>query len=216
LLVYTCFQVNLCFFVLPVPTSNLSLLLHLAMETERMAVEAEEVSQKVPPKRGKKAAITKHSDDDMDELSGDDFEMKEKKVRGRGRGKQPPKEKAAPGPRKRGPAAQKKPLLGQKLITEVLKPDGEGNNSPDKKVRKIRPSPFNKKSGSVGKDDNSGGTSASSLMDDILQEEVGVVASRDRPKRERKVARVFIESDSEEVDDSNDEDFGSDFDEDDD
>jgi DNA topoisomerase II len=193
------------------------------METESMTVEPEEAAPKEPPKRGKKAAITVHSDyDNMEELSGDDFEMEEKKGRGRGRGrgrgKPPPKEKAASGPRKRGPTAQKKPLLGQKLITEVLKPDGEGNSSPDKKVRKIRPSPFNKKSGSVlGKDDNSGGTSASSVMDEILQEEVVVAASRDRPKRERKkVATVFIESDSEEVDDSNDEDFVSDFDEDDD
>lgn len=185
-----------------------------------MAVEPEEAALKEAPKRGKKKAITVYSDDDnMDEPSGDeDFEVvKEKKGRGRGRGKQPPKEKTAPGMRKRGPAAQKKPLLGQKLITEVLKPDGEGNDSPDKKVRKMRPSPFNKKSGSVvGKDENLGGASASAVMDDILQE-VGVVASRGRPKRERKkVATVFVESDSEVVDDSNDEDFGSDFDEDDD
>lgn len=195
------------------------------METETSAVEPVEVAQKQPAKRGKKKAMMVDSDEDnMDEVSGDeDFEVvKEAKGRGRGRGrgrgKQPPKEKAPIGARKRGPAAQKKPLLGQTLITDVLKPDGEVNNSPDKKVRKMRPSPFNKKSGSVlGKDNNSGGSSASAVMDDILQEDVGVAASRDRPKRERKkVTTVVVESDSEAEDDSNDDDFESDFDEDDD
>ncbi|KAJ4785264.1 DNA topoisomerase 2 [Rhynchospora pubera] len=194
---------------------------HNPMETETVTVEPEEAAKKVPAKQGRKKAITVNSDDDMNEPSEDeDFEMEKKgRGRGRGRGKQPPKEKAAPAARKRGPAAQKKPLIGQKLITEVLKPDGEANNSPDKKVRKMRSSPFNKKSGHVPvKDNNLGGASASAVMDDILHEEVGVAASRDRPKRERKkVATVYVESDSEEVEDhSNDEDFCSAFEEDDD
>lgn len=186
-----------------------------------MTVESEEAAKKKPAKRGQKKALAVHSDDDnMDEPSGDeDFEVvKETKGRGRGRGKQPPKEKAVVGARKRGPAAQKKPPLGQKLITEVLKPDGVATISPDKKVRKMRDSPFNKKSGSLlAKGDSVIGASSSSVMDDILQaEEVGVAVTRDRPKRERKkVATVVIESDSEE-EDIDDEDFSSDFDEDDD
>ncbi|KAF3321549.1 DNA topoisomerase 2 [Carex littledalei] len=192
---------------------------HNSMETEPVTVESGEAAKKKPAKRGQKKALTVHSDvDNMDEPSGDeDFEVvKETKGRGRGRGKQPPKEKAVAGTRKRGPAAQKKPLLGQKLITEVLKPDGVATNSPDKKVRKMRDSPFNKKSGSLlGKGDSLVGASASAVIDDILQAEEVDVAVRDRPKRERKkVATVVIESDSEE--DVDDEDFGSDFDDEDD
>ncbi|XVF10536.1 hypothetical protein REPUB_Repub07fG0190900 [Reevesia pubescens] len=52
--------------------------------------------------------------------------------------------------KKRGPAAGKQSQAQQKLLTEMLKPAVEGTGiSPEKKVRKMRASPFNKKNGSV-------------------------------------------------------------------
>ncbi|KAI3853674.1 hypothetical protein MKW98_025191 [Papaver atlanticum] len=50
---------------------------------------------------------------------------------------------AAAAPRKRGPAKK------QTLITDTLKPAENIGISPEKKVRRIRQSPFNKKSSSV-------------------------------------------------------------------
>ncbi|KAK1360556.1 hypothetical protein POM88_045030 [Heracleum sosnowskyi] len=53
--------------------------------------------------------------------------------------------------KKRGIAASGKQsqMAGQKLITDVLKPVENDGISPEKKVRKMRASPFNKKSGSL-------------------------------------------------------------------
>lgn len=57
------------------------------------------------------------------------------------------KSPAAPATKKRRRAASSKQsqLVSQKLITDVLKPAESDEVSPEKKVRKIRASPFNKK-----------------------------------------------------------------------
>ncbi|KAF9593288.1 hypothetical protein IFM89_021044 [Coptis chinensis] len=112
--------------------------------------------------------------------------------------------KPAAATRKRGPAA-KKPLLSQKLITDVLKPAEVG--SPDKKVRKLRPSPFNKKSSSVlgriGDTEQSGSSSSASGSPVDANE---VVAAKPRPQRANRKAAIVLSS-SESDDSSDDSEF---------
>ncbi|CAA7408901.1 unnamed protein product [Spirodela intermedia] len=89
-------------------------------------------------------------DDDDDE----DFGMEETRPAGRGRkgagaGKKPTAQ-TTKAPTAAATAARRgRPPGGNKLITDVLKPAENAKASPEKKVRKIRPSPFNKKSGSI-------------------------------------------------------------------
>ena len=121
------------------------------METETTEEQNEKLATKGPSKRGggKKAASSSlamiPSDDEDDDFTLE--EVSEVQAQKKGRGKKPaaavkPKVPAA---RKRAPAQGK---AVQKKIDEMLKPT-EDNTSPVKKVRKMRPSPFNKKSGSI-------------------------------------------------------------------
>ncbi|KAH7659032.1 DNA topoisomerase type IIA protein [Dioscorea alata] len=129
--------------------------------------------------------------------------------------------------RKRGAAInnnkQKQPVLSQqKLITEVLKPvEQQAKSSPEKKVRKIRASPFNKKSGSVlGKSSlgNSEDSSSSLVSGSSPSDEPIMIA---RPRRGNRTVKkaTYVESDSEmEQKDDDDDDpvtDDSDFEEDD-
>ena len=97
-------------------------------------------------------------DDDMNEIEDDDEDgeievVAAPEARKKGRGKPAANAKAVKAP----PAAKKKGVgnkqqpqtLGQKLLTNILKPAKNSGISPEKKVRKMRASPFNKKSGSV-------------------------------------------------------------------
>nr|GEV89936.1 DNA topoisomerase 2 isoform X2 [Tanacetum cinerariifolium] len=183
---------------------------------------AEEVpKKKAPAKRAaakKKATITEISDEDeVIEMSDDsDFEVvvapPEEKKKG---GKKPAAAKPSAGAaKKRGAAAgvaSKKTAAGQKLITEVLKPV-TAEASPEKKVRKMRPSPFNKKSGSVlgrmsNKEDEAMGVGESSGE---------VAAAKARPQRANKKKMTYVVSDSEEEEPEDDDDAteDSDFDDD--
>ncbi|CAH9108152.1 unnamed protein product [Cuscuta epithymum] len=157
---------------------------------------------KKPPLPGK----INISDDDEDE-DGDFEAPAAEKKKGGGR---KPAAKAPAATKKRGPAA-KSVAAGQKLITEVLKPA----SSPEKKVRKMRASPFNKKSGSVlgrtnsssigslgdltteseeQQQDVSGGSSAASADDSVA------AATRSRPQRSTRPRTTYVLSDSEEED----------------
>ncbi|GFP92089.1 DNA topoisomerase 2 [Phtheirospermum japonicum] len=203
------------------------------METEQPQVPAK---NKQPNRRAaalKKPLTTVDDEDEDDEveiIDDDDFEPEEKKKKG-GRRK-PVNAKATKPPlagtKKRGPAANSKQSqnLGQKLITEVLKP---AENSPEKKVRKMRASPFNKKSSSIL------GRAAAINLDDDEEEDMSpeqgnsvsslgsgtdnseVVARR--PQRGNRTQAKYVISDDEpdedtEVSDAADEeDDDSDFDE---
>ncbi|KAF6168380.1 hypothetical protein GIB67_018220 [Kingdonia uniflora] len=106
--------------------------------------------------------------------------------------------------KKRGPAS--KQLLGQKLITDVLEPIEKGRVSPMKKVRKMRPSPFNKKSGSILEKKQvaispMGSDSASASSNEVA------AAPRQRPLRGNRQAAKYVLSDSEPEDGSDDSDF---------
>lgn len=151
-------------------------------------------------------------------------------------GRKPAAAKAAAAPKppmKRAPAnKQSANVVGQRLITQVLKPAEDARVSPDRKVRKMRASPFNKKSGAVlGK--NTSGSSTSHESEEVsppisslgsLEEEVSevIVAPKARPQRAnrgKKTTYVISDSDTEEDDIvlSDDTDFdGDDFDGDDD
>ena len=102
---------------------------------------------------------------------------------------------AATAKNKRGAANKQQPqLLGQTLLTEIFKPAETLGISPEKKVRKMRASPFNKKSGSVlgsstGEEDetaetkeNSGSASTSNSSSGGEPNEV-VMPTRTRPQR---------------------------------
>ncbi|XP_038982287.1 DNA topoisomerase 2 [Phoenix dactylifera] len=186
-----------------------------AMEAEA-ALSQREHRKKEPSKRTalRKApsTFTEISDGDdvednmpiVGEDDDEDFELAEAPKGGQARGRKPANEKAKRGKattttRKRG-AAQSKPVLSQKLITEVLKPVENAGISPDKKVRKMRASPFNKKSGPVlGRtgssptdSEESGSHSSGSPAE---MNEVPVAAPR--PKRGNRIRAVYMESDSE-------------------
>ncbi|XP_062222323.1 DNA topoisomerase 2-like [Phragmites australis] len=126
-----------------------------AMDTETTeGQQNENKGRKGPSKRGaakkpsSSLAVTSSDDDDED----GDFHVEEVQNQKKGRGRKPT---AAEKPkvtttRKRAPAQGK--AMRQKGIEEMLKPTEDSNTSapsPEKKVRKMRPSPFNKKSGSV-------------------------------------------------------------------
>ncbi|KAL8171489.1 hypothetical protein V2J09_023293 [Rumex salicifolius] len=93
-------------------------------------------------------------DDTVNDDSDDDFEVEaivptKGKGRGRGRGATAAKTTiGATAAKKRGKQSQ---VIGQKLITDVLKPTSSQSSgvSPEKKMRRMRASPFNKKSSSV-------------------------------------------------------------------
>ncbi|MQM00366.1 hypothetical protein Taro_033099 [Colocasia esculenta] len=100
-------------------------------------------------------------------------------------------------------------LVNQKLITEVLKPVENAQASPEKKVRKIRPSPFNKKSSSIlGRSDSSisGNEQMESSPESAVEEAREAPMARARPQRASRAAARYVlsdsESDEEPVDDS--------------
>ncbi|XP_050209559.1 DNA topoisomerase 2 [Mercurialis annua] len=129
-------------------------------------------------------------------------------------------------------AGTKKRGVGQKLLTEMLKPAENAGISPEKKVRKMRASPFNKKSGSLlgrvvgqgieattaGMGELSVSTSPSGDTDEVVE-----VAARARPQRVNRTQNKYVisdsdndeeeaadESDFEKDDDTDDDDFDAD------
>ncbi|KAL0464445.1 UNVERIFIED_CONTAM: DNA topoisomerase 2 [Sesamum latifolium] len=197
------------------------------METEEVSqlqTKKKEPSRKAAAQKKQLSTVSESPDDDVEIQiidDDDDFEPEEKKKKG---GRKPANAKAAKPPaatKKRGPAAKQSQALGQKLITEVLKP---AENSPEKKVRKVRASPFNKKSSSIlgrtinVEEEEEGETSAeqadsTSTLGSVT--DVGqAVAPRARPQRANRGKATYVISDDSESDDPA-EDFESDAAEDD-
>ncbi|XP_068651823.1 DNA topoisomerase 2-like [Aristolochia californica] len=171
-----------------------------AMETEEPKNEpAKRTTSRKPP-----STITEISDDENDEamevIPEEDSEPEPAQKGGKKGGRKPANAHAKTGQeqaRKRGTAAGagKKTLLTEKLMTEMLKPSETSTISPEKKVRKMRASPFNKKSGS------------GSMLEKKIEEEeeesspdssaAAVVAPRARPQRANRVQTKYVVSDSE-------------------
>ncbi|XP_077227115.1 DNA topoisomerase 2-like [Tasmannia lanceolata] len=113
---------------------------------------------------------------------------------------------------KRGTTGPNKPIISQKLMTEMLQPVEKAVISPEKKVRKIRASPFNKKSGSVSdkinekKEKESSPQSGSSGASNP-EEGSEVMAPRARPQRANRGKATYVLSDSESEAPTDDSDF---------
>ncbi|WCJ39367.1 DNA topoisomerase 2 [Euphorbia peplus] len=175
--------------------------------TEDMTDVPEKPARKGPIKRAaasKKAVKTVLSDlsdseNDVVDLNEDsDVEVvpaaEAKKKGGRKPAAKPRATKPpAGGAKKRGKSQD------QKLITEMLKPAEDSGISPEKKVRKMRESPFNKKSGSIlgrvlNKENEEGGSSGSGNLEEM--------PAKARPKRGNRTQAKYVisDSDSEEED----------------
>ena len=206
--------------------------------SEMDAEEAPQVpaQKKAPAKRAAAKKKTSEPLEDIVELDDDDdddFEVEATKGAGKKGAKKPaakPKGAATAATKRRGPAGGSKKqgqVLGQKLLTDMLKPAENSGISPEKKVRKMRESPFNKKSGSilgraVGKDIEeedeeaeeasmsvsvSEDKSSSSSPTSETTDEVVAVAPRARPLRANRNQARYVVSDSESEKASDDSDF---------
>lgn len=180
------------------------------METEEQ--QKAKKGRNGPSKRGaaKKAmsSLAEPSDEDMaeprheSEGGGSSMEV-EKKTKGRKPAAEKPKATTI---RKRAPAQSKG--MKQKVMEEILKPTDDSNlsaPSPEKKVRRIRSSPFNKKSGSLLQRAAGASTGAEDAEAPPSGSSAEPVAPR-RTVRERKVAIVYADSGSDDVEESEDED----------
>ncbi|XAR54371.1 DNA topoisomerase (ATP-hydrolyzing) [Bertholletia excelsa] len=202
-----------------------------AMETEVAEVPAQKKKEprRTIARKKPQATVTEISDEDEEDLSDDDFELQVVEAPEVGKkkgGRKPAAAKAnaakPPAPaKKRGPASKQKQTLGQRLITEVLKPAENPGISPEKKVRKMRASPFNKKSGSIlgrtekeNEDDEDISMGSGSKESPEEGSEV-VMAPRARPQRGNrgKARYVLSDSESENNEVSDDSDFEEDEDE---
>ena len=156
---WSVFSVSIC-------EVNFSLFLCLtAMGTEVPKVPAKkrEPSKRAAAAQKKKplatvSEISDGDDDDINEIDDEDSEIEVVAAPDAGKkgGRKPAANakagKAPAAAKKRGAANKQQPqTLGQKLLTDILKPAENSRISPEKKVRKMRASPFNKKrqSGSV-------------------------------------------------------------------
>uniref|UniRef100_A0ACD5YXT2 Uncharacterized protein n=1 Tax=Avena sativa TaxID=4498 RepID=A0ACD5YXT2_AVESA len=187
---------------------------HTAMETD--TTEEQQKGKKgrnEPSKRGaaKKAmaSLTEVSDDDtavpIHASDDEEFAIIEAPVEKKTRGKKPVAGKPKTTVRKRAPAPSKG--MRQKVLEETFKPVDDSNSSapsPEKKVRKIRASPFNKKSSSILQRVASASTSTEDADAPPSGSSAEPVAPR-RTVRERKPMAPYVLSDSD-GDDSEDED----------
>ncbi|XP_061355675.1 DNA topoisomerase 2-like [Gastrolobium bilobum] len=169
------------------------------------------------------------NDDDDDD---DDFELLQqeaapeagKKKGGRKPAAQNAKKQPA-ATRKRNVGSKQSQTLGQKLITDMLQVAEGTGISPEKKVRKMRESPFNKKSGSVlgrvtdFKDESASedlsGSASNSGSAEVVDTAPPAAAARARPQRANRTKAIYIlsESESDNQSDGNASEF-SDFEED--
>lgn len=193
------------------------------METEVPQVPAsiKEPSRRAAAAKKTVVALSETSDEEggEDEIDDEDFDVEP--VNQKNGGKKPTaaaSSKTAKPPavstKKRGPA--NKTAAGQKLLTNMFKASENTGISPEKKVRKMRASPFNKKSSSVlgrtSQEDRSP-TSEESLGSEESDEVVPVIPSRTRPQRARQQKRYVIsdsETEQEDVPDDDSSDFTED------
>ncbi|KAK8945392.1 DNA topoisomerase 2 [Platanthera guangdongensis] len=172
------------------------------------APNGKKAAKKEPKKRAavaKKTTTTVESDDEEIEMAG----APEEKKKGGGR-----RRTTTANATKTKTTKARKGAANQKLITDMLQTATIVDNSPEKKVRKMRPSPFNKKSGSflnkaagIGNDGIEDSSSTGASVEDS-------VAARARPKRETRTKAVYVESVSESEEDGGgggDDDVSSDY-----
>ncbi|KAJ6750864.1 hypothetical protein OIU85_001407 [Salix viminalis] len=179
------------------------------METDVLRVPAgRDAARKKPP-----AAVSVISDSEDEPDLDDDFDVQvkvvseTKKKGGRKAAAAAANDKAAKPPavtKRRGPASKQSQGLGQKLLPEMLKPAEGAGISPEKKVRKMRASPFNKKSGSllagIDKEDDAG---TETMPASTSERAVAIdVPAKARPQRANRKQARYVLSDSESEEDS--------------
>ena len=215
--------------ILPVMNFHVCYLIPAAMETE---VPQEPAGKKEPSKRAAAAAkkpvvsLSEISESIGDiDISDEDLEVvAAPEARKKGGRKPAANSKAAKPPaaaKKRGPAAGKQSQAQQKLLTEMLKPAEDSGISPEKKVRKMRESPFNKKSssilGRVGKEletttDSEETLGSASMSENNTEEVTEVIQPRPRAQRVNRKQTRYVVSDSETDNATDDSDFEEDED----
>ncbi|XP_010695093.2 DNA topoisomerase 2 isoform X1 [Beta vulgaris subsp. vulgaris] len=161
----------------------------------RQRLAAYQLDSSPEKEAGMELDAPKHADAKVvEDISDDDGnfepEFAEPVKKGRGR--------AAAGTKKRG-AASKTSQAGQKLITDSFKASDTTDTSPEAKVRRMRPSPFHKKSGSVLNrmeevEPNSEDNNKENSLDTINE----VMPSRPRPQRGNRKPITYVLSDSDE------------------
>ncbi|KAF8016230.1 hypothetical protein BT93_H1671 [Corymbia citriodora subsp. variegata] len=178
-------------------------------------VKAKEPSKRAASK--KKATVTlldTSEEENSNDSGGDDYEIvdSEAEVAKKKGGRKP----AAAAKTSKPPAAAKKGKANkqqaqgttQRLLTEMLKPAESSGVSPEKKVRKMRASPFNKKSSSMlgreGKADSSNSDDAEQVLE--------VAPPKARPQRVNRKQTRYVVSDSESEKPTDDSDFDEDDD----
>ncbi|KAJ9691502.1 hypothetical protein PVL29_013627 [Vitis rotundifolia] len=160
------------------------------------------------------ASLTEISDDDEDDkyFEVEEVVVPDAKKKGRRKPAANAKEaaaKPAAAANNEGGAANKQQpqLLGQTLLTEIFKPSETLGISPEKMVRKMRSSPFNKKSGSVlGRSTGEDKTTETEENLGGESKEV-VIPARTRPQRVIRVRTWYVLSDSESDQPTDDSDF---------
>ncbi|XP_074575291.1 DNA topoisomerase 2-like [Curcuma longa] len=179
---------------------------HGAMETDTL-VDQEKPKKQQPSRNAaaKKATYAVLSDDEDDEPEhhhlmptidehdddDDDFSILEEAPKSvKGKGRKPKNETAAT--RKRGSTQVASKANSQKPNANVPRV------SPEKKLRKMRPSPFNKKSGTVS-------TGSLPNIAAAAIDEAATVTARTRSKRDNRTKAVYVESDSEGEDEVEDD-----------
>lgn len=188
------------------------------MDTDVSQIPAREPTKRAAAKKKTMTVLSDDSDSDNDVDANDDSEVEMVETKKKGGRKPVANAKAAAKPpaaaagmKKRGPAGKQSQVLSQKLLTDMLKPAENSGISPEKKVRKMRASPFNKKSGSVlGRVNMENETTTS--------EEIMEVPTRARPQRANRRQTKYVISDSEtendadfdSVQESDDDDFSED------
>ncbi|XP_052301590.1 DNA topoisomerase 2 isoform X2 [Populus trichocarpa] len=175
------------------------------METEVLRVPAGRNAARNKPL----AAVSVISDSEDEPDLDDDFDVQVKAVpetkKKGGRKAAAANDKAAKPPaatKRRGPASKQSQGLGQQLLTEMLKPAEESGISPEKKVRKMRASPFNKKSGSLLGGIHKGDDTGIETMPASTSENADVidVPAKARPQRANRKQTTYVLSDSESED----------------
>ncbi|CAL5330796.1 unnamed protein product [Camellia sinensis] len=198
-----------------------------ALETEmpQVPTRKKEPTRRAAAKKPLSSTLTEISDDeDEEDISDEDFELAEEVAPevGKKKGGRKPAANAKQAAKPPAPTKKRVPAktTGQKLITEVFKTAENMGISPEKKVRKMRASPFNKKSGSVlgniGKEDENSstgseenlGSASNAVNTEDLSEEV--MAPKARPRRMNRGKAVYVLSESEDDEVSEDSDFNED------
>jgi DNA topoisomerase II len=189
------------------------------METEVTELTEQQNENKATEGASKRGGRKKASSSLATILSDVDEEVLEVQAQKKGRGRKPaaavkPKAAAA---RKRAPAQGK---ATQKKIDEMLRATEDNNtsaSSPEKKVRKMRSSPFNKKSGSILQrgstaSASSGTTVEASPPSGSSAEPVGAAQPRRTARATKKPIYISDSDPEDEVELIDDSDFDADGD----